>query len=172
MANPAQEAAAVLRYNDADEYVHVVLALATSYEHGDYAAVPAPAPRKTPTQTPTPQPTAPSSTAAAITTPTPTAPAPATPAPAGATEPGSTPSGQPSQAPVPSATLPVHPGQNVDIGWAPAMRQVVVQLLTAPKAAPTQPAQPAHHGPRQTVASADPARKTQAATSSELSTSM
>src|SRR5579863_3508130 len=35
MANPAQEASAVLRYNDADEYVHVVLALAASYEHGD-----------------------------------------------------------------------------------------------------------------------------------------
>jgi membrane-bound lytic murein transglycosylase B len=31
LANPAQEAAAVLRYNDADEYVHVVLALTASY---------------------------------------------------------------------------------------------------------------------------------------------
>jgi membrane-bound lytic murein transglycosylase B len=40
MANPAQEAAAVLRYNDADQYVRVVLALAASYELGDYATVP------------------------------------------------------------------------------------------------------------------------------------
>ena len=35
MASPAQEAAAVLRYNDADEYVRVVLALAAGYAHGD-----------------------------------------------------------------------------------------------------------------------------------------
>ncbi|MBO0731569.1 MAG: lytic murein transglycosylase, partial [Acidimicrobiaceae bacterium] len=42
LANPAQEVAAVLRYNDADEYVRVVLALAASYEHGDAATLPAP----------------------------------------------------------------------------------------------------------------------------------
>jgi membrane-bound lytic murein transglycosylase B len=171
LANPAQEAAAVLRYNDADEYVHVVLALAASYEHGDFATVPTagpvshgggstpvtpsspPAPTKTPiqsasqapAQTPTPQPTAPSSPATA-TAPTvnPTATptegpsagtttmAPATPTPTETTETtetGPTPSGQPSQAPMPSATPPFHTGRPADIGWAPAMRQVVVKLL-------------------------------------------
>jgi membrane-bound lytic murein transglycosylase B len=174
LANPAQEAAAVLRYNDADEYVHVVLALAASYEHGDFATVPtaapvgngggstpgtsstahakAPAPTKTPiqsasqapVQTPTPQPTAPSSPATAAVptvnaTATPTegpsagtaTTAPATPAPTDTTETGPTPSGWPSQAPVPSATPPFHAGQTADIGWAPAMRQVVVKLLVS-----------------------------------------
>lgn len=99
MTDPAQEAAAVRRYNDADDYVRVVLALAASYEHGDATAVPmagpvgtvdngggstpptqsspraeAPTPTRTPTETATPQPTAPSSpTTAAIPTPSPTA---------------------------------------------------------------------------------------------------
>jgi membrane-bound lytic murein transglycosylase B len=189
LANPAQEAAAVLRYNDADEYVHVVLALTASYEHGEFATVPTagpvgngggstpgtpssppaevPAPAKTPIQsasqapdqTPTPQPTAPSSPAtAAVPTvnPTVTPPegpsvgtattAPATPAPTDTTETGPTPSGRPSQAPVPSATPPFHTGQTADIGWAPAMRQVVVKLLSAAKAAPTQPVRPTHPG--------------------------
>jgi membrane-bound lytic murein transglycosylase B len=167
LANPAQEAAAVLRYNDADEYVHVVLALAASYEHGDFAAVPtagpvgtggrsapgtpssppskAPAPQKTPTQSasqvpsrpPTPQVTAPSSAAtAAVPAVSPTATptegpsvatattAPTTLAPTGTTETGPASSGL-----VPSATPPFRNGQTADIGWAPAMRQVVVKLL-------------------------------------------
>jgi membrane-bound lytic murein transglycosylase B len=171
LANPAQEAAAVLRYNDADEYVHVVLALAASYEHGDFAAVPtagpvatggrstpgtpssptakAPTPHKTPIQSasqvssrpPTPQVTAPSSTAtAAVPTVNPTATpaegpsvgtattAPATPTPTGTTETGPTSSGL-----VPSATPPFRTGQTADIGWAPAMRQVVVKLLSRAK---------------------------------------
>jgi membrane-bound lytic murein transglycosylase B len=205
LANPAQEAAAVLRYNDADEYVHVVLALTVSYEHGEFATVPtagpvgngggstpgtpssphaeAPAPTKTPTQsasqapaqTPTPQPTAPSSPATAAVptvtqTATPTAgpsvgtatTAPATPAPTESAETGPTPSGRPSQAPVPSATPPFHTGQTADIGWAPAMRQVVVKLLSAAKAAPTQPVRPTHPGPRPTEASTHPARRTTA----------
>jgi membrane-bound lytic murein transglycosylase B len=208
MANRAQEAAAVLRYNDADEYVRVVLALAASYEHGDFATVPtagpvgtggngggstpgtpsspraeAPAPTKAPVQsasqapaqTPTPQPTAPSSPATAADptvnpteTPTegpsgePATTAPATPAPTDTTETGPTPSGQPSQAPVPSATPPFHAGQTANIGWAPAMRQVVVKLLAAPKAAPAQPVGPAHPGPRPAGASTHPARKTTA----------
>jgi membrane-bound lytic murein transglycosylase B len=34
MNDPAQQAAAVFRYNDADEYVHAVLALSASYENG------------------------------------------------------------------------------------------------------------------------------------------
>ena len=182
LANPAQEAAAVLRYNDADEYVHVVLALTASYEHGEFATVPTagavgnggvstpgtpssppakiPAPTKTPiqstsrapAQTPTPQPTAPSSPAtAAVPTVNPTATptegpstgtattAPATPAPTDTTETGPTPSGWPSQAPVPSATRPFHTGQTADIGWAPAMRQVVVELLSVLAAARGSP---------------------------------
>jgi hypothetical protein len=160
IANPAQEAAAVLRYNDADEYVHVVLALAVSYEHGDFAAVPTagtpssppaktPTPHKTPTRSasqvpsrpPTPQVTVPpSTTTAAVPTVNPTATptespsvgtattAPVTLAPTGTTETGPTPSG-----PVPSATPPWRHGQTADIGWAPAMRQVVVKLLSTGK---------------------------------------
>jgi membrane-bound lytic murein transglycosylase B len=169
MANPAQEAAAVLRYNDAEEYVRVVLALAASYEHGDAATVPAagpagtpynaggsasgtpssshaeaPAPAKTPIQGPTkmpaPQPIAPPSTATAATPPespsaapttAPTTTAPATPAPTNTTAIGPTPSDQPGQGPASSATPPFHIGQTANIGWAPAMRQVVVKLLTA-----------------------------------------
>jgi hypothetical protein len=192
MASPAQEAAAVLRYNDADQYVHVVLALAASYELGDYATVPtsapvgtvnngsgsaagAPsspqtaAPAQTPTQdpvqTPAPKPTAlPSPTTTATptvnpaATPTqspnaePTATVAPTPAPTGTTETAPTPSGQPSQAPLSSATPSFHPGQTVDIGWAPAMRQVVLKLLTAPKT----PADPVRPGPESQPAEDSP----------------
>jgi membrane-bound lytic murein transglycosylase B len=169
LANPAQETAAVLRYNDADEYAHVVLALAASYERGDFATLPttglagngaestpgaasspqaeAPSPTKTPvasaSQAPSPQPTAPSSPASAAVpsgnptvTPTesPTAgtatTSPATPVPTDTTETGPSPSGGPSQAPVPSARPAFPTGQTADIGWAPAMRQVVVKLLS------------------------------------------
>jgi hypothetical protein len=176
LANPAQEAAAVLRYNDADEYVHVVLALTVSYEHGEFAALPTsgpvgtgggptrgtpspspsrvPTPTKTPiqsasqtpAQTPTPQATASSSTAtAAAPTASPTAtPAEApstgttttaTPSPNDTTETGPAPSGEPSPAPVPSATQPDHDDQTADTGWAPAMREVVVKLLSRTKTA-------------------------------------
>jgi membrane-bound lytic murein transglycosylase B len=210
MTNPAQEAAAVRRYNDADEYVRVVLALAASYEHGDFATVPTAGPvgsvdngggsaagtpsspragasartpvrgaTQAPVQTPAPQSKAPSSPATAATpTVNPTATrtegpsagpattAPATPAPTGTTETGATPSGQPSQAPVPSAALPFHTGQTANIGWAPAMRQVVVKLLTAPEAAPTQPVRPTHPEPQSAEASTQPARRTPAPTHS------
>jgi membrane-bound lytic murein transglycosylase B len=204
LANPAQEAAAVLRYNDADEYVHVVLALTASYGHGEFATVPTTVPvdngggstpgtpssphsqvttpAKTPIrsashapiQTPTSHPTAPSSPAtAAVPTVNPTAtPAegpstgtgtatttPTAPAPTDTTEPLPTPSGQPSQAPIPSATRPFHTGQTADIGWAPAMRQVVIKLLTTAQATPTQPGRPTHHRPRPPEASTHPARR-------------
>jgi membrane-bound lytic murein transglycosylase B len=185
MTNPAQEAAAVLSYNDADDYVRVVLALAASYEQGDYAAVPtpapagtgsnggepapgspstpraqAPAPAKTPVHTPAPQPAAPSIPATASPTPSPTAgpspspttTAPATPAPAGTTGTGRTPPGQPSRARIPSA------GRTVDLGWAPAMRQVVVKLLTAPKVVPAQPVPPTPPTPQPTESSTPPVR--------------
>jgi membrane-bound lytic murein transglycosylase B len=184
MANPAQEIAAVLRYNDADDYVRVVLALAASYEHGDYAAVPGagpagtpgsgggsaagtpssppasvPAPAKTPkapVQTPAPQPAAPSSPATVNPTapptegpgPEPTMTSPATPAPAGTSGTGPAPSGQPGQASVPSAIPAPRIGQTADIGWAPAMRQVVVKLLTESKAAPGHPVPPTHPEPQ------------------------
>jgi membrane-bound lytic murein transglycosylase B len=202
LANPAQETAAVLTYNDADEYAHVVLALALSYEHGDFATLPttgvagngggsapgtpsapqadAPAPTGTATQSasqsPTPQPTTPSSTAtAAVPTVNPTATptggpstdtataAPATPGPTGTTETGPMPSGQPSQAPVPSTAPPRHhPRQTADIGWAPAMRQVVVKLLSAPTAAPTQPVRPTYPGSEPAETSTYPSRRTTA----------
>jgi hypothetical protein len=221
MANPAQEAAAVFRYNNADDYVRVVLALAASYEDGDAPTVPttagpvgsvdggggstpalqpvsqpsspdaeAPAPTTTPTttpvqapvrgpvQTPTPSPTAPSSPTPAgapamnqTATPTEgssgasTTTAPATPAPTATTAPGPTPSDQPSQAPTPSTTPSVHTGQTVDIGWAPAMRQVVVKLLTEPTTAPSQPVQPTHPVSAPAEASADTATTSRASAS-------
>jgi len=163
LANPAQEAAAVLRYNDADEYVHVVLALAVSYQHGDLVTVPSAGPAgsgdastpgtgpaetpvqsASPAQTLTKQPTAPSSPAtAAVPTMSPTATAPA---PTDTTATGSVPSGRPVRAPVPFATQPFQAGQTADIGWAPAMRQVVVRLLSAARAAPNRSPRPTHPG--------------------------
>src|SRR5215472_16472600 len=123
MTSPAQEAAAVRRYNDADEYVRVVLALAASYEHGDAATVPtagpvgtlyngggstpgtpssphaeAPAPAKTPIQ---------GATQAPVHTPAPQPTAPSSPATAIPTvKPTTTPTEGPSADPTttPSAT--------------------------------------------------------------------
>ena len=171
LANPAQETAAVLSYNDADEYARVVLTLAASYEGGNFATLPAAGPvsngggstpgapsspaagttgptetpvqsaSPAPTRTSAPPPTTPSSPA---TTAVPTAGPTATPTPdpTGTTESGPAPSGQPTQAPVPSATRPSHhPRRGADIGWAPAMRQVVIKLLSPAKAAPAQPGQ-------------------------------
>jgi hypothetical protein len=199
LANPVQEADAVLRYNGADEYAHVVLALTASFEHGDFATVPTAVPvdnggRSTPgtpssppselttpaktpiqsasharIQTPTPKPTAPSTpAAAAVPAVNPTA-APAegpsmgtattVPAPTDTTNTWATPSGQPSQAPIPSATRPFHTGQTADTGWAPAMRQVVVKLLIATQATPIQPGRPTHHRPRPPEVSTHPARR-------------
>jgi membrane-bound lytic murein transglycosylase B len=148
MANPAQEAAAVLRYNDADQYVRVVLALAASYEQGDYATVPtsglvgtvsngagstagtpssppanAPAPTQTPTQvpvqTPAPNPTAPSSPA---TTATPTV------------NPTATPTGSPSAEPTGAAAATPAPAKTTETGSAPSGQpsQVSVPSATPP----------------------------------------
>jgi membrane-bound lytic murein transglycosylase B len=189
LANPAQEAAAVLRYNDADEYVHVVLALTASYEHGEFATLPpaspvgtgdgstrgapsspratAPAPTKTPirsvsptpTRRPTTQPTAPPTPATtAVPTVSPTAVAPVSPT---ATPTEGPSAGTDTTAPGTAApTGTSETGETVDIGWAPAMRQVVVNLLSAGKAAPTQPVRPTHPGPRPTEVSTHPARRT------------
>ncbi|MBO0715497.1 MAG: lytic murein transglycosylase, partial [Acidimicrobiales bacterium] len=121
MTNPAQEAAAVFRYNNADEYVSVVLALAASYEHGDAATVPTTVSvgtpgsggGSTPGLPPVAQPSPPQAAADVPTeTPTtelppPSSPPPATANPTGTTEPGPTPPGQPSQAPaVPPTSQP------------------------------------------------------------------
>jgi hypothetical protein len=215
MTNPAQEAAAVRRYNNADDYVRVVLALAESYEHGDAAAVPtsgpagkvdngggttphtpssayaaaptptprtpssayaaAPTPTRAPIATATPQPTAPSSptTAASPTsnppaTPTegpsaePTTTAPATPAPTDTTETRPKPSDQPTRTAAPPATLPFHPGQTANTGWAPAMRQVVVKLLAAPNASPSKRIPPTHPASQPAEATTPPAHRTMA----------
>jgi hypothetical protein len=204
MTNPAQEAAAVRRYNNADDYVRVVLALAESYEHGDAAAVPAsgpvgtvdngggstphtpssstprtpssaPAAAPTPARTPTGTATAPSSpTTAAIPTPNPpatptdgpsaepTTTPPATPAPTDTTATRPKPSDQPTRAAAPPATLPFHPGQTANTGWAPAMRQVVVKLLTAPNAVPSKPIPPTQPGSQPAEATTPPADRTTA----------
>jgi hypothetical protein len=217
MTNPAQEAAAVRRYNNADDYVRVVLALAESYEHGDAAAVPTSAPAgtvdngggttphtpssstprtpssstprtpssahaaaptsaRTPTATATPQPTAPSSPTTAASpapnppaTPTqgpsaePTTAAPATPAPTDTTETRRPkPSNRPTRPAATPATLQSHPGQTANTGWAPAMRQVVVKLLTAPNAAPSKPIPPTHPASQPAQATTPPAPRTTA----------
>ncbi len=87
LANPAQEAAAVLRYNDADEYVHVVLTLAASYQQGDLVTVPTVGPAvgggaSTPVTGPAETPVRTASPAPAQTlTPQPTTPQPTTPQP-------------------------------------------------------------------------------------------
>ena len=229
LANPAQETAAVLSYNDADEYAHVVLTLAASYEQGNFATspvttptgnsggfapatpsappaqapgpagTPTPSPSQTPAKTPAPATTAPSSPAttapsspatasvppvnpatgpaespttgpaespttgpAASPTTGPATTAPVTPAPtaSAATGTGPTPSGPGSEAPVPSATPTPHGGQCADIGWAPAMRQVVVKLLSESKAKPAQPGPPTR--PRPTAPDRPLARQTTA----------
>ncbi|HMG43470.1 MAG TPA: lytic transglycosylase domain-containing protein [Acidimicrobiales bacterium] len=133
-------ASAVRRYNNADEYVRVVLSLAQMYETGRIEPLPdlpVPPPARTPSS---PRPPAP-----APTTP-PTAPAPA-PAPAPTTttmvpptttsttvpvEPDTT-TTVPDE-PTPTTTVPPAPELPEDppaaVGWAPAMREVVVDILT------------------------------------------
>ncbi len=161
LANPAQEAAAVLRYNDADEYVHVVLALTASYEHGEFATPPpaGPAGTKAPIQTP-------SHTPSRSPAPRPTAPSTPATATAPAVNPTAPPTGGPSgdtatTAPAtPAPTDTSETGETADVGWAPAMRPVVVRLLGAGTAVPAQPARPTHPGPRPTEAGTHPARRT------------
>jgi hypothetical protein len=69
------------------------------------------------------------------------------PTPTATTEPASSRSDQTGQVPA-TRTATLLPGQTVDVGWAPAMRQVVVKLLTAPESAPTEPVPPTHPGPQ------------------------
>jgi hypothetical protein len=112
LRNRAGLAQAVRRYNNADEYVMVVLNLARAYETGRYEtlpSLPAPPPRQTPP--------------ASIPRPSPPRPAPAPPSPQ-------------RPAPAPPAA----------VGWAPAMREVVGEVMEEepPPAAPptTAPAPP------------------------------
>jgi outer membrane biosynthesis protein TonB len=158
LRTPAARAGAVRRYNHADEYVRVVLRLADAYEAGEVSAEPslpagsgAPTPSPsvpppTPTPTPPPSPTAPARPPTPAPTPTP----PPTPAPT------PTPPAPPPPAPVPSSPRdtpstpttgpPNAPADPAAVGWAPAMRQVVVAVLegeadgTDTKAPPAGPA--------------------------------
>jgi hypothetical protein len=182
--NTAGRARAVRRYNNADEYVRVVLSLATMYETGRVEPLPdlpvppgAATPSGPPPQSPaTPRPGTPpaSPPAAGPGTPTsPATPAPASPAPTttppttapsqpAAPPPAAPPTTAPAQpvpttAPTPAApaqptppitapaepapatpttTAPTQPGPPAPadppaaVGWAPAMREVVVDILT------------------------------------------
>jgi hypothetical protein len=115
LRNRAELAQAVRRYNNADEYVMVVLNLARAYETGQYEtlrSLPGPPPRQTPP--------------ASIPRPAPPRPAPAPPAP---------------QRPAPTPTPPP-----AAVGWAPAMREVVGEVMeeepppaTPPTTAPAPP---------------------------------
>lgn len=147
LEDTAGRARAVRRYNNAESYVQMVLRLAVMYETGeieplpDLPATPPPAatpsaPRPTnppppaPTQTrptvPTPPTTVPRPrppvTVPPTTTPTTTVPTPSTTVPT--TEP-----------PEPTTTVPPVPVPDpaelpAAVGWAPAMREVVVDILT------------------------------------------
>ncbi|MGH9217039.1 MAG: lytic transglycosylase domain-containing protein, partial [Acidimicrobiales bacterium] len=231
LRNTDARAQAVRRYNNADEYVRVVLNLADMYETGAVERLPAiglppmeptPPPRPSPgPPRPSPAPDRPAPTAAAP-NPTPTTPArpvprPVTPAPT------TTPSSTPPAPPAPTTTTPATPAPTsppttvpapttssttssttttpeppstttpeapstttttvpVDppaeppaapedppaaVGWAPAMREVVVEILeeTAAPPAPPAPAAPPEPAPEPPAAAAPPAPPTSAAPS-------
>ena len=106
LRDPAQQARAVFRYNHADEYVQVVLRLAQQYEGGVVplpTTPPAPAPVG-PDPEPRPAPVV-------VAPPTPSPPASVIPAP---------------------VTAPVPEPPPAAVGWAPAMREVVVELIDEP----------------------------------------
>ncbi len=149
LRDPAQRAGAVRRYNNADEYVRVVLRLAEMYETGRVEALPSlPAtPAFPPFPSPSPAPPSPPGDAGpsspapspAPTSPDPAPPAPPTPAP---------PSAAPAPTPAPTAPAPASPdpGSTAAVGWAPAMREVVVEIIEdetpAPPATTTTTAPP------------------------------
>jgi hypothetical protein len=155
LRDPAQAARAVRRYNNADEYVRVVLSLAEFYETGRADVLPSspvpPAEDWSPPENVPAQPAVPRST----TSPAPAAPpsppaAPAPPAPVG-TEPAPSPTDAAASAPTvepvppdetvpaepvpPEETVPAEPAPPVGqrptaaVGWAPAMREVVLTVL-------------------------------------------
>jgi hypothetical protein len=170
-------ARAVRSYNNADEYVRVVLSLADMYESGEVDLLPSiglpprePTPRPRPATTPSPQPS-PTTPQPTPTTPQPSTP-PATPAPPAPTTtttvpdqppvttpddtvPPTTSTTVPDEPPVdtPDEPVPAEPDPGVvepaeppaAVGWAPAMREVVVEIIEEAPAAPepTEPAPPA-----------------------------
>jgi membrane-bound lytic murein transglycosylase B len=189
LSDMRQRADAVRTYNNADQYIDVVLRLAEMYETGRIvtlppsvlappapdpepslptplpnpaptpapgpapapvpAPTPAPAPAPAPTPAPAPAPAPPASTTTTTppattppaTTPPTTAPPVSTPDPAPAPAPTPVPSTPPataSPAP-PAAPAPEAPEPPAAVGWAPAMREVVVEIIeeTAPPASTT-----------------------------------
>ncbi|MGH8825482.1 MAG: lytic transglycosylase domain-containing protein [Jiangellaceae bacterium] len=156
LRDPNGAARAVRRYNNADEYVRVVLSLAELYETGVVDVVPSsplppPANRSTPANTtapsvaprpPTPPapavPPAPVGTEPALPAPEVAAPAPpATPRPEATTpaEPALPDETTPAETAPPEATTPAEPVPEVEppptaaVGWAPAMREAVLSVL-------------------------------------------
>lgn len=158
LRDPIQAARAVRRYNNADEYVRIVLDLARQYQSGRVRTVPtAPQPADGPSRggvveppaaAPTPTATRPTSPVAppATTTPPPRVTAP--PAPPDETEPGASPTA-PTEGPAtttsPAPEAPTEPPSEqpaeqpseqateapatAAVGWAPAMREVVLSVL-------------------------------------------
>lgn len=154
LRDPTQAARAVRRYNNAAEYVRVVLSLAQSYETGgvavlpsspappsgdwstpDHTAAPLAAPR-TPTSSASTAPpasvdTAPAPSPSAVAAPT----RPATPRPDETTSaepepPDETVSAEP--APEETSAEPSSPDEQLPtaaVGWAPAMREAVLSVL-------------------------------------------
>ena len=159
LVDTAGRARAVRRYNNADEYVRLVLRLAMMYETGRVEPlpdVPVPPPAATPSA-PRP-PAAPTTTAPPRPAPTPTTVVPTPPAPTTTTtlQPPSTttttvPPVDPTDPVEPvdpeEPTEPTEPDGDGEVeepveeppaavGWAPAMREVVVDILTPDECLP------------------------------------
>ncbi|MGH9252302.1 MAG: lytic murein transglycosylase [Acidimicrobiales bacterium] len=160
LRDPAQAARAVRRYNNADEYVRVVLSLAELYESGRVGVVPSspvpppedgstpqdaeaasalprPPTSSAPTEPPAPVGTAPPSPTDAANpapsaTPRPEETVPAEPAPPEGTSAEPSPPEGTSAEPSPS----VEPPPTAAVGWAPAMREVVLSVLEETPAPP------------------------------------
>jgi len=145
------QAAAVRRYNNADSYVRLVLRLATMYETGEVRPlpdIPIPPPASTPSA-PRPKPTTPPTSAPTRPTPPPSNPTPTTVPPTTSTTVPPTTSTTVPPTTVPPTTVPpttapdgtttttvvtepVPPAPSTPpaaVGWAPAMREVVVDIL-------------------------------------------
>ncbi len=154
LRDPTQAARAVRRYNNADEYVRVVLSLAASYETGAVAVLPSsparpsedwsapddtaapPATPRTPTSSastapPAPVDTAPAPSPSAVAAPTwPATPGPDETTPAEPEPPDETVSAEP--APEETSAEPWSPDEQLPtaaVGWAPAMRETVLSVL-------------------------------------------
>jgi hypothetical protein len=148
LTDTAARARAVRRYNNADSYVQMVLRLATMYETGAVQPLPdlpaTPPPAATPSAPRPPAPTAPPSPAGPPRPgqpgPTPPPRPPATTMPGAGPAPTTTPTTPPPvdpppttvpEDPAPTTTVPPAPAEPpAAVGWAPAMREVVVDTLT------------------------------------------